>query len=113
RVRRALLLVLIGYAMRAPVPVVLGAPAETALQTMWVVDVLQCIGVTLLLLEALTRGLRERRRVGLGCAALAVLAVAAAPWAEGVPISGIWRPLGNYLTARGGSLFPLLPWSGF
>ena len=115
RVRRALMLIGIGYAMHFPIGALSGdASVRAAAWSEFAsVDVLQCIGVTLLLLEALTRGLRDARRVALACGALAVAAVAIAPWLAPMERGGIDAPLVAYLTRRGGSLFPLVPWSGF
>jgi uncharacterized membrane protein len=75
------------------------------------VDILQCIGVSLLAALPLFAGLATRPRA-LACASLAVAAVLffVAPFADGyrghlqnwVNQSGPWR-----------SVFPLLPWSGW
>ena len=78
-----------------------------------IVDVLQCIGWTLIALEGLTVLLRRREHVvwaaGLGAVAL----VALGPLGATVAASGPWAPLQNYVTTAGGSLFPLVPWAGY
>lgn len=115
RVRRGLMLIAIGYALRAPLLALwLGDAAEqaVALEQAVIVDVLQCIGVTLLALEGLSRALpdaRVRRGVTalLGCALLGL-----GPLARELEPSGPLRPVLAYFTSNGGSLFPLVPWAG-
>jgi uncharacterized membrane protein len=109
RWRRALMLIAIGYLMHAPVALWLGAPREPTLRASSGVDVLQCIGVSLLGLEALAR---VRHRVALALALGAAL-IACAPWLSWLHTDGALRLLTNYLTSHDGSLFPLLPWSGY
>jgi len=79
------------------------------------VDVLNCIGLSLILIAAavLPWAARRRRMVAaLGlCAALALLTPLAwdAPWPGWIP-----RPLLAYVSGRmWGSYFPLFPWAGF
>jgi uncharacterized membrane protein len=116
RLRRALRLLLIGYAMHAPLGVLLGEEPLAAVRKALVVDVLQCIAVSVALLELLhvlvvRRGVRALLACGLGalCFALAGLPDRLHPAVS----SGPWLPLTNYFSARDGSLFPLIPWSGF
>ncbi|HEY6878883.1 MAG TPA: heparan-alpha-glucosaminide N-acetyltransferase domain-containing protein [Polyangiales bacterium] len=113
RVRRALTLIALGYLMHAPFAIVLGAPREAALQSAVVVDVLQCIGVSLLSLEGLRHWWpRQWLRVAFtSTAALAVFGLA--PLTAAISVEGGLRPLANYVTAQGGSLFPLVPWLGY
>src|SRR5690606_18597665 len=66
RLRRALSLVLIGYAMRAPLGVLFGDPLAEALRNALAVDVLQCIGVSMAALEGLCAVLQSRRARALG-----------------------------------------------
>jgi uncharacterized membrane protein len=115
RVRRALRLIAIGYLMHAPFGVFLGAPLEPTLRAALQVDVLQCIGASLLGLELLSFAVRSATvravsacALGLGLFALAPVSQQLAKPALGLPLA-----LGNYLTMREGSLFPLLPWAGY
>jgi uncharacterized membrane protein len=100
RVRRALFLIVLGYALHAPG--LASSPRE------WMqVDVLQCIGVTLLMLEAalLVTGTRARWLTLVAGAWAVTLFVAALPWR--LPHT----PLAAYFGPQFGSQFPLLPWS--
>jgi uncharacterized membrane protein len=113
RMKRALQLIAVGYVMHAPVAILFGSEPTAALAEFLSVDILQCIGVSLLGLELLSAALDSwRARVaiaGLGAAALFALASAAGRL---VP-HGPWFGLTSYLSPSGGSLFPLVPWSGY
>jgi uncharacterized membrane protein len=113
RLKRAAQLVMLGYLMRAPLGMLFGDDAQAALRNAVAVDVLQCIGVCLALLElgcAWIVGRAGRACLGL---ALGTLCLALGPVSERLVPSGAWLPLLNYVSARAGSLFPLLPWAGF
>jgi uncharacterized membrane protein len=113
RVRRALLLIVLGYLMHAPFALLLGAPREATLRAALEVDVLQCIGVSLLALELLAwrwPGVRARLRIS-SVGALVLLEFARL--SASLEVDGPLRPLTNYLSTDGGSLFPLLPWTGY
>jgi uncharacterized membrane protein len=113
RLKRAAQLVLLGYLMRAPLGVLFGDDVQAALRNAVLVDVLQCIGVCLALLELGCARIESRAgRAWLG-AALGTLCFALGPASEQVLPQGAWLPLLNYLSASAGSLFPLLPWAGF
>jgi uncharacterized membrane protein len=103
--RRALQLIALGYLMHAPFAILLGAPREATLQAALRVDVLQCIGVSLLALEGIARLRRESDLAFAGMMAAFILAPASDSLAGG--------PIANYVTTRGGSLFPLVPWLGY
>ncbi len=113
RLRRALLLVALGYLMHAPFGLLLGQPVAAAWAELGVVDVLQCIGVGLLVLEgaaSVIGSVAARGAFALcGCAVL----FACAPWLNGLWPRGFTGPLLHYVSARGGSIFPLSPWLGF
>jgi hypothetical protein len=112
RVKRALLLIAIGYLMRAPLGVFWGDALGPALRNALAVDVLQCIGVSLLLLEGLAAAV-QNQRVRAGVAALfgTLCFVLAAPF-DGLHGAGLLA-LTNYFSAADGSLFPLLPAAGY
>jgi uncharacterized membrane protein len=115
RFRRGAWLVLLGYLLHFPEGILSG-DAEIALASLResaMVDVLQCIGACILTLELLTLFARRSRQVVIASGVLALLAFALAPLGERLDPSGAWRPLVNYVTHQGGSLFPLLPWAGY
>jgi uncharacterized membrane protein len=114
RFRRAGTLLLIGYLLHFPLGWALASEPSArlaALHDFAIVDILQCIGVTLALVELLVVWLPSARAVELSCGALGVLALAVAPLAAGLEPGGWTRPLVAYLTPGGGSIFPLLPWA--
>lgn len=106
RVRRAMFLIALGYALHAPVRYWLVNDAG-ALRELMAVDVLQCIGVTLLVLEATLVLSTTRARW---------LALVAGLWAltlftAALPLHLPHTPLAAYFGTQLGSQFPLLPWS--
>jgi uncharacterized membrane protein len=73
------------------------------------VDILQCIGLSLLIALPILSALASRpRALQLAALLLATLAFGAAPLAEQVR-----GPLAGFLNAKTGAVFPLLPWSGY
>lgn len=113
RMRRALGLVALGYLMHAPLGIALGAPVADTLRAAVVVDVLHCIGVSLLSLELLTITVRGAVPRAMLAGTLGLGALFAAPLTRSLSFSDRWWWLGNYVTGHGGSLFPLLPWAGY
>jgi len=115
RMRRAALLIALGYAMRAPLlafAVGDAAGQSAALHQAVIVDVLQCIGVTLLGLEGLTLLIREPRERTKTTWMLGAFLIVLGPLAAELDATGPLRPLLAYATSNGGSLFPLIPWAG-
>jgi len=116
RVRRFAFFALLGYTLRFPVDkfehLLYLTPARW--QYFLTVDILQCIGVTLLALQALVVLARTPRRFAIAAGGLAAAAVLITPaawsvdWPRYLPLS-----VAAYLSPGTGSLFPLLPWSGF
>lgn len=115
RFRRAAWLVVLGYLLHFPAAIFGGdaGAIASALREFAMVDVLQCIGLCIATLELLTIFAKSARQVVTVSAVLGLLAFALAPLGERLDPSGAWRPLVNYVTHQGGSLFPLLPWAGF
>ncbi|GAC1339555.1 MAG: hypothetical protein NVSMB23_08730 [Myxococcales bacterium] len=73
------------------------------------VDILQCIGVSLLIALPILSSLAPRPRVlQLAALLLAAAAFGAAPLAEHVR-----GPLAGFLNTGAGGVFPLLPWGGY
>jgi len=108
--------VLLGYALHFPVSDL--RDLATVSQARWdgflQVDVLQAIGVSLLLLQGLVLATRTPRRFGWACAGIAV----ALFFATGPVHSVDWHrhlpaPLAAYLHLGRGSPFPLVGWAFF
>jgi uncharacterized membrane protein len=106
RLRRFALFVLLGYVLHLPFGNVAGW------RSFFAVDVLQLVGVTFILIQALVMMARSRR-VFMGVSfALAVLMVAYTPivwrreWTDVLPVA-----FAQYLAPAGGSQFPLFPFA--
>ena len=116
RIRRFAIFVVLGYAMHLPVSSFRGLANLNAAewQSWFQVDVLQCIGGTLIFLQLLVLVCKTPKRfvqVALGLCAFVVLAApisGVVDWRNGIPLS-----LASYLNFRTGSLFPLFPWSAY
>ncbi|RLB50077.1 MAG: hypothetical protein DRJ42_19645 [Deltaproteobacteria bacterium] len=115
RVKRGLLLVGIGYLLHNPFGAVGGDAASwmAALEHAAIVDVLQCIGVSILILEALVVSLPSARHVVWASVLLAALFIGSSPVTAGLTVAGPGAFLTNYLGNAGGSIFPLFPWAGY
>ncbi len=115
RVRRAAWLVTVGYLLQLYPSMVTarGAAAATAWRRLWRVDVLHCIGASLLLLHFVAARASSARQVVACCSLLAPMFLLLAPWADGISSTGWLRPLLNYMSHGEGSQFPLFPWSGY
>jgi uncharacterized membrane protein len=115
RFRRAGWLIALGYLLHFPVAAFSSDPAAAtrALHELAMVDVLQCIGVCIALLELMTIAAKGARQVVFASAILAVLTFTLAPLGERLDPAGALRPLVNYATHQGGSLFPFLPWASY
>ncbi len=113
RLRRASLLIAIGYLMHAPFGLFVGQSPASAWAELGIVDVLQCIGVGLLMLELVAKFLPSQAARGgfalCGCAVFFVVT----PRFHALEPVGWARPVLHYLTSQGGSVFPLVPWLGF
>lgn len=114
RVRRMIELIVIGYLLRFPLGAFSGDPAtiERSIAYFFRVDVLQCIGVSLLVLEGLSRFLVRPGRVRAAALGLAVVSVALAPLGESLG-GALPAPIAAWLGHGGGSPFPILPWSAY
>jgi acyltransferase len=115
RVGRMVEIIAIGYALRFPLgawsddPEVVGASWRRLAE----IDVLQVIGVSLLLLEGLAHVLRDRRRVEIATAALVLVFVAVSPLMELTTSDLPWSFLTGWLGHGSGSIFPLFPWGAY
>lgn len=116
RVRRFALFVVLGYALHFPVPDVtaLARATDAQWQSFLAVDVLQLIGVTFLLVQALVMLFRSRRLFTVMAFALAAAVTLWTPaawsidWQQRLPLS-----VASYLSPSSGSLFPLFPTAAY
>lgn len=114
RARRAALLVAVGFLLRPPADALSPDPLlrAAAWDAFFAVDVLQCIGVTLLGLEAASR-FAPRARTPLVAAAIGAGVLLASPFLSPLSAEPQLRWMLDWVTRSGGSLFPLFPWAGF
>jgi uncharacterized membrane protein len=116
RTRRFAFFILLGYAMHLPVKSFHDFRyLDAAGWQGWLqVDVLQCIGVTLIFLQFLVLAAGTRERFAKLAAATGAFAVLAAPIAwRANEIKFLPLSLVSFISGRTGSLFPLFPWSGY
>jgi uncharacterized membrane protein len=116
RTKRFVGLIVIGYLMHMPVRWFsdLRYADATAIQGWLQVDVLQCIGLTLLGLQVLALFARTPRRFAAAAFGVGALIVIASPlvW-KSEPARFLPAAIAAYLNGNTGSLFPLFPWSGY
>lgn len=117
QIGRLLFIMMIGYSLHIPkfnYEHLRYDAGPTAWEMFWQADVLQCIALSLLFLQAmllLTRSEQRLYRLMIGITAAIVLAT---PLMWGIDFRGtIPAPIGAYLNGRNYSLFPLFPWSAF
>lgn len=116
RIRRFLMFVVIGYAMRAPVAPLsrMATATDAEWRALLGVDVLQLIGVTFIGVQMLVLLCRSRLVFGGVTIAISAALILAAPWAWSQDWSASMpAALAAYMTPNTGSLFPLMPWSAF
>jgi uncharacterized membrane protein len=117
RLRRFGLLILLGYGLHFPVArfVLLPTATEMERRALLAVDVLQLIGVTLIVVQALVLVTRSRRLFTIAAFVLTGLLVAITPWVWTSDwIQSLPLPVAAYLSSTViASQFPLLPWAGF
>lgn len=117
RYRRYGWLLAIGYAMAMPALSLTRLLAIDNPDTwrLWLrVDVLQHIGVSLVILQSLAVLLRTEKRFIAAVAALFLFAVFAAPFLWDWDAAHYFPTgIAAFLTSRTGSMFPLFPWAGF
>ncbi len=115
RLRRFAFYLALGYVLHLPVDTLrqlVTLPAERW-RPFFAVDVLQCVAVTLAVLQLVVLVGRTRVRIGWMAATVAAAVGLATPWvwtttdALAVPT---W--LRGYLSPAAGALFPLFPWIG-
>jgi uncharacterized membrane protein len=116
RLRRFSLFILLGYLMHFPVRSFSDIRwlDKAGWQSWFQVDVLQCIGFSLVALQVLLFVAKTPKRFAtfaLCCAALIAL-LTPLMWQLKLE-AWVPRPLAAYLNGNSSSLFPLFPWSGY
>jgi surface polysaccharide O-acyltransferase-like enzyme len=112
RVARALEIIAIGFLLRLPLAAILTGDSNAlrrGLASLAQVDVLPCIGVSLLVLELVSCVTARPALVAAICAGLTLMAAALTGWGASLPVN----LLSSWLGPQGGSSFPLLPYSGY
>ena len=114
---RLLLILAVGYVLHIPkfsYDHLRFEAGEEAWVRFWQVDVLQCIAVSLLIMQLLLLVLRSERRLYRAVAGLTIFILFATPLAW---TFNFWNvlplPLAAYFNGFYYSLFPLFPWSAF
>jgi uncharacterized membrane protein len=117
RVLRFVSFIFLGYAMHLPVSSFrdLRWLDAAGWQSWMQVDVLQCIGLTLLVLQGLIFAARTLPRFAAAALSLSALITLTAPFAGRTDwVHHHISPwLASYLNTATGSLFPLFPWSAY
>jgi len=108
---RGLLLIGIGYALRADV---FGWFQGKFHSYILVIDVLQCIGLSLILLIGCYILLRKHLLLlSITLLFLGILSFLSEPLVRSMALSHIPKVFANYFTTANGSIFTILPWFGF
>jgi uncharacterized membrane protein len=114
---RIISIILIGYALHLPyksLSKIINKATPEQLQSFYAVDVLQCIGVGLLVLFALRLIIRSDKIYHYTLIGLTILATAISPIFWKTDFTHFLHPvLANYLNRLNGSLFPVFPWLNF
>ena len=116
RTRRFALFLLLGYAIHFPVPrfSMLTTLTEEQWRSFTQVDVLQLIGATFLIVQALVFVVKSRRMFTIAVCVLAALVLALT---HPIWVIDWWQILPGwlaaYLSPARGSLFPLFPWATY
>ena len=114
---RVFFIFIVGYVLHIPKFYFHHLMYEAKEEAWWAffqVDVLQCIAVSLLILQILLLALRSERRLYIAVAGLTLGIVVVSPLVWGVDFWTIVPiPLAEYFNGRHFSGFPLFPWSAF
>lgn len=87
---------------------------QTAWEIFWQSDVLQCIAVSLLVLQVLLLVLRSEKLLYRVVLALTAGIIFATPIMWGIDFWQFWPvPLASFMNGLHYSIFPLFPWAGF
>ncbi|WCO03370.1 heparan-alpha-glucosaminide N-acetyltransferase domain-containing protein [Psychroserpens ponticola] len=108
---RSLLLIIIGYGLRINIFSWLNGELSN---TLLIIDVLQCIGLSLIILIGCYVLLRKYvRLLSVLLLVLGCLCFLTEPLYRSLNLSHIPDVFANYMTKKNGSIFTILPWFGF
>lgn len=114
---RIISIILIGYALHLPyksLSKIINKATPDQLQQFYAVDVLQCIGVGLLILFALRLIIRSDKIYHYTLIVLAIAVTAISPVFWKTDFASFLHPVfANYFNRLNGSLFPVFPWLNF
>jgi len=117
QVGRLLFILLIAYSLHIPkfnYHHLRYEAGELAWQMFWQADVLQCIAVSLLFLQAMLLLLRTERRLYMTMIGITVALIFATPVIWGIDFWRWWPvAIASQMNGLHYSLFPLFPWSAF
>ncbi|CDF78689.1 conserved hypothetical membrane protein (DUF1624) [Formosa agariphila KMM 3901] len=110
-IKRGISLIIIGYTLRIPIFSWLNGNFNNYFL---VVDVLQIIGVSLLLLNGLYLLFKPNRKLlPIVLTAVGTLIFVTEPWYRTLSLPQIPNIISNYLTTEHGSVFTIFPWFGY
>lgn len=114
---RYISIILIGYALHLPyysLSKVLNKSTPEQLQAFFAVDVLQCIGVGLIILFAIRLLIHSDKIYHYTLIGLTILVMILSPIFWKTDFTNYFHPVfSNYLNRTNGSLFPIFPWINF
>ena len=114
---RIISIILIGYALHLPyksLSKIINKATPEQLQQFYAVDVLQCIGVGLLVLFALRLIIRSDKIYHYTLIVLTIVVTAVSPIFWKAEFTNYLHPVfANYFNRLNGSLFPVFPWLNF
>lgn len=108
---RGLFLIFVGYLIRIPILQWLSGGFNTYFL---VIDVLQCIGLSLILIIAIYFISNKKIRLfSLLCLSLGILIFLTEPLYRGLNLENIPIIFNNYISKSKGSIFTIIPWFGY
>jgi multisubunit Na+/H+ antiporter MnhF subunit len=114
RIRRFFFFIFLGYAMHVPFRTVHEVKWIDAAgwQSWFQVDVLQCIGLSLVAMQLLVLATKSQKRFAwtIGGIGASIVLLTPVMWNAAI---GFWPWLDGYFTGFTGSFFPLFPWTAY
>jgi len=117
KVSRIFSIILIGYVLHLPyysLSKVINRSTPSQLQSFFAVDVLQCIGVGLLILFAIRLLIHSDKIYHYTLIVITLFVMFISPFFWKIEFTNYFHPIiANYLNRLNGSLFPVFPWINF